>query len=460
MASWLNKNSKAGAAFGLADMALLLVFIVFGHRLRLDYDLRIEFSSEVLLISVFNIFLLYLMGGYNFDKIEARGLLLLKSVAAVCSAGALISTATFFLRADATVVVLWRGNLATAMFLFVAWIGLSRTVYFILTRNTNTIKSWLFIGSNYWSDRLDLLRSQSKLSVNIQAVILDLPDNLRMIMSVNDEIHVDADSGIQIWEKPDGIIVEHLEEMHPSVRQNLLLLKNQGFAICYLSEFCENQFGRFPEIKGMHERLLGPDFESNYLLEISWKIKRLVDIFAASLLLLLALPILALLVIVIKIDSRGGALFSQSRTGKAGVEFTVYKLRTMYQSSSSDVASWTQENDPRVTRVGRFLRKARLDELPQLWNVIVGDMSLVGPRPEQPDLVQKLETVLPSYDIRHLIRPGLTGWAQIKYPYGSSIEDARSKLEFDLYYLKHFSLLLDAYIMLKTVRVVLSSDGR
>jgi sugar transferase (PEP-CTERM system associated) len=191
-------------------------------------------------------------------------------------------------------------------------------------------------------------------------------------------------------------------------------------------------------------------------------LKRTGEAALAVILLLLISPLAALLALLVRLSSRGPVLYRQTRVGLEGRRFELLKWRTMNtdaESASGPVWS-SAERDPRVTPVGRFLRKTRLDELPQLWNVLRGDMSFVGPRPERPHFVDKLRKVIPYYEERHGVRPGITGWAQVKYPYGSTLEDAEEKLEFDLYYIKHMSPLLDMAILLETFKVMLLGRGR
>jgi exopolysaccharide biosynthesis polyprenyl glycosylphosphotransferase len=190
------------------------------------------------------------------------------------------------------------------------------------------------------------------------------------------------------------------------------------------------------------------------------RIKRIIDVFLAIIILILAFPLMIIIPILIKLDSKGDIIYSQKRTGLNGEEFTIRKLRTMVEDAEKDEVEWAQENDPRVTRIGKILRALRMDELPQLVNVLLGEMSFVGPRPERPDFNKKLEKHIPYYDLRHLIKPGITGWAQVMYPYGASIDDAREKLQYDLYYIKNYSLFLDLVIAMKTIRVVLFGKGR
>jgi exopolysaccharide biosynthesis polyprenyl glycosylphosphotransferase len=189
------------------------------------------------------------------------------------------------------------------------------------------------------------------------------------------------------------------------------------------------------------------------------RLKRAFDVCFACTLLLLTAPIILLACLALKLDSPGPAIFKQKRVGLLGDEFTLYKIRSMRLDAEKDGAQWASKNDPRVTRVGRFLRKSRIDELPQLVNVLRGDMSVIGPRPERMDFVRELVARLPFYDVRHSVKPGVTGWAQVSYPYGASMEDARLKLEYDLYYVKHLSPLLEAKILLKTIGVILFPKG-
>jgi exopolysaccharide biosynthesis polyprenyl glycosylphosphotransferase len=188
--------------------------------------------------------------------------------------------------------------------------------------------------------------------------------------------------------------------------------------------------------------------------------KRAFDVTAAFIGLVLAAPIMALVALLVKLESRGPVLYEQERVGLRGRHFTVHKFRTMRPDAEAGTGPvWSTANDTRVTRVGRFLRRARLDELPQLWNVLKGEMSFVGPRPERPSFVEQLVASVPFYAQRHVIKPGLTGWAQIRYTYGATVEDAVEKLQYDLYYIKNLSLAFDCLIVLETVKTVLLRRG-
>lgn len=189
------------------------------------------------------------------------------------------------------------------------------------------------------------------------------------------------------------------------------------------------------------------------------KIKRVIDIIVAGLMLVCLSPILLITAVCIKIDSRGPVFYRQKRVGKGGRVFSVVKFRSMRTDAEARGATWAAKNDARVTRVGHWIRLFRIDEIPQIWNIFMGDMTLVGPRPERPEFVKGLEEQIPYYGSRHCVAPGITGWAQVNYPYGSTVTDALNKLEYDLYYIKNMSLLLDFKILLKTIGVVFMGQG-
>jgi sugar transferase (PEP-CTERM system associated) len=188
--------------------------------------------------------------------------------------------------------------------------------------------------------------------------------------------------------------------------------------------------------------------------------KRLMDVALSGIGLILALPLMILVAIAVKVTSRGPILYRQQRVGQHGRVFSVYKFRSMGEDAEKETgAVWAVKNDKRITPVGRFIRQTRLDEIPQLWNVLRGQMSLVGPRPERPEFVADLTRQIPFYGQRHTVRPGLTGWAQVRYTYGASLEDALEKLQYDLFYIKNMSVALDLFIIAKTIKTVLMREG-
>ncbi len=258
--------------------------------------------------------------------------------------------------------------------------------------------------------------------------------------------------------QPDRIIVAVEERRRSMPLADLLALRFSGVQIEEISAAYELAFDRVCLGKLYPSQLifssgLGPNRQVLAL-------QSLYSSILAAMLLALALPVLLLAVALVKLTSRGPAVYQQKRVGKDGKVFTLYKLRSMYIDAESRTgAVWAQKNDPRITPVGRFLRRYRVDEIPQLLNVIKGEMAIVGPRPERPEFVDELAEKIPFYRQRHAVRPGITGWAQIKYKYGDNIEDTMRKLEYDLYYIKHLNPAIDAYVMFHTVKVIVLGRG-
>jgi exopolysaccharide biosynthesis polyprenyl glycosylphosphotransferase len=242
--------------------------------------------------------------------------------------------------------------------------------------------------------------------------------------------------------------------------KTIFLMKTNGIFVHTYADFCELYLSKIA-IENIDDEWLilskGFDniFQNNYS-----RLKRVSDIVLSVVGLILSSPLTLLASIAIKLDSRGPVIFSQTRTGKNGKPFTIYKLRTMRQDAEKDGAKWASKNDNRITPVGNFLRKTRIDEIPQMYNVLRGDMSFTGPRPERPEFDEELAKQIPYYMLRYLIKPGLTGWAQVNYGYGASVEDAKMKLKYDLYYIKNYSFYLDMRIVLRTILIVLFRKGR
>lgn len=254
-------------------------------------------------------------------------------------------------------------------------------------------------------------------------------------------------------------VVMALEERRNALPlKDLLRIKTAGVHVNEFSSFLERETGRVDlDTLNPSWLIFSDGFSSGRA--ISSFAKRTFDILASGLLLLLTFPVILLFALIVKLDSKGPAFFRQQRVGLYGETFELVKLRSMCLDAEKDGAKWAEKGDVRITRVGAFIRKVRIDELPQVWTVLCGQMSFVGPRPEVPKFVADLDDKLPYYAERHMVKPGITGWAQINYPYGASIEDARQKLEYDLYYAKNYTPFLDLLIMLQTLRVLLWPEG-
>jgi len=239
--------------------------------------------------------------------------------------------------------------------------------------------------------------------------------------------------------------------------QELLLLRFQGIEVEEDGTLRERLYGKI-QLDGLRP--------SNFLYSEGFRIRasqqftrQMVSLLAAAIGLLLFLPFFPFVALAVKLSSKGPLFFRQPRVGMGGRVFDIVKFRTMYTDAEPDGAKWATKDDPRVTRLGMFLRKTRIDEIPQLWNVLRGDMGLVGPRPERPEFVAWLTEELPFYYMRTLIRPGLTGWAQVRYGYGATLAETKEKLEYDLYYIKHMTLGLDLLIMFETIKTILCRRG-
>ncbi|MEM7316051.1 MAG: sugar transferase, partial [Planctomycetota bacterium] len=272
---------------------------------------------------------------------------------------------------------------------------------------------------------------------------------------VIDEPQTDNLTDWAIDNQVDEIIYDPLAA-DPIDDEALLSCLDQGVKVSSYADFVEDNFFFVP-VDGIDAKWLLTarlDLAHPYYNGI----KRIVDIVAAIVGLIITSPILLASVIAIKLESSGPAFYSQIRSGRFNRPFSIYKLRTMVQDAEKDGAKWASKSDSRITKIGNFLRKTRIDEIPQFWNVLRGEMSLVGPRPERPQFVSLLSEEIPFYVQRHLVKPGLTGWAQINYPYGASVEDAKNKLTFDLYYVKRASIMLDLQILLRTIGAMMKGS--
>lgn len=257
----------------------------------------------------------------------------------------------------------------------------------------------------------------------------------------------------------DRIIIALQDRRGTMPVRELLNQRLSGIVIEDATMLLEKISGKI-ELEGLHPSAL--IFSDGFRLnQRSLLARRAISFLAALLILIVVLPILPLIALAVRLSSPGPIFFSQKRVGRKGEIFTVHKFRTMRQDAEANTgAVWAGKEDPRITKVGRVLRKTRLDELPQLWNVLKGDMTLVGPRPERPEFVQWLQDEVPYYGLRHIVTPGLTGWAQVRYCYGASLEDTKRKLEYDLYYIKHMSVALDLLIIFETIKTVLLRRGQ
>jgi sugar transferase (PEP-CTERM system associated) len=255
----------------------------------------------------------------------------------------------------------------------------------------------------------------------------------------------------------DKIVVAVEDRRKNLPLQSLLELRLRGTEILEEARIHEETAGKIP-VEDLRPSWLifSEGFSNTPMRNVT---KRIFDIVVAAACLVLSAPLALAVALAVRLDSKGPILFKQHRVGQGGWEFTLYKFRTMRPDAEAPgQPQWAQKNDPRVTRVGRILRRTRLDEIPQVWNVLQGSMSFVGPRPERLFFVEDLRNRIPYYDQRHVVKPGITGWAQVRFRYGSNNSDAVEKLRHDMYYIKHHSILFDLRILLETIKVVLRGE--
>ncbi|MBL7688602.1 MAG: sugar transferase [Bdellovibrionaceae bacterium] len=343
--------------------------------------------------------------------------------------------------------------------IFGAWATSSRLVAGRLFKERATKLHWLAIGK---TESLRLFLNDFAKKENQGTVHCLVPDSERATAEAAEISLIAKWSELPnlLERKWTGIIICDSLSFEESLFNRLMMTRLQGAKILDLTEFYEHIWFKVPVFylrDGWFALSPGFDLLHN---PIGLRIKRIIDVLLASTLLVLTTPIMAIAAVLIKLTSPGPIVYRQVRTGLGGKNFIIYKFRSMVGDAEKNGAQWAQKNDSRITPIGQFLRISRIDELPQLINVLKGEMSFIGPRPERPEMNAELEKVIQYYNLRHLVPPGITGWAQCLYGYGSSVEDSREKLQYDLYYIKNYSLLIDVAILLKTVRVVLFGRGR
>lgn len=353
-----------------------------------------------------------------------------------------------------------RGIWLPSLGLFTLWAVFTRMWVVPWLRSHVTQRRWLVIlGDENAREFGEELRKLDPLG----RFMMLTPERIAHSVRSNDQVvQVRAISELSEWlsQSWSGIVVGDTSRLNNQQIRNLVELRLSGGQIFSPQEFYENFAYKIPASL-LHDSwfALASGF-SLFQSRLSWRIRRLVDMVLATLILLVLSPLMLLIAVLIKLDSPGSIFYRQVRTGLHGRLFKVIKFRSMSQNAEQQGAQWASKRDSRITRVGHWLRLTRMDELPQFWNVLRGEMSIIGPRPERPEFDQELAREIPYYSIRYLVTPGITGWAQVMYPYGASVEDAYEKLSYDLYYIKNFSFWLDIAIMLKTIRVMVLGKGR
>jgi exopolysaccharide biosynthesis polyprenyl glycosylphosphotransferase len=428
-------------SLGLAFTIALLV------RFR-ELSLNEAIQEFVLSPKFIFVYVIFVFSFYLFDLYEPRSwrsslFSPLKTALAVVLATLLMFSWFYFFSAQ-TAGVYGRGVFLGSVFLVFLAALLSRLLIYRSEQSRNERQTWLFLG-----DR-----------ASFEQLVKDI-ERLKVAKSMVHQGFDKSEAELeQILQKEwTGVIVA---PMAPTQFNKILMgVRLKGQAILSLQNFYEFNCGKLP-VNSLDDSWFA--FSEGFSIlhsPLSVRLKRLSDIVISLILLIISSPIMLLTAILIRLESRGSPLYTQTRVGQHGTLFVMHKFRSMCTNAETSTgAKWAEKNDARVTHVGRLIRKIRLDELPQLYNILKGDMSFVGPRPERPEFTAKLREQIPFYDFRHLVKPGLTGWAQVMYPYGASVDDAREKLQYELFYIKNYSFELDIEIVLKTVSVVLFGAGR
>ncbi len=402
--------------------------------------------------------IVFLLCLYFFDLYDLNsGISMPETVTRITQAfgvGCIVLAILYYLVPDLLIStrVFWTGYLVICLTIFL-WRGF----YYFILRKRMFVQAVIVIGTGKLANAIAMEVEGRRDSVyKILAFIgKEVPEYHPNNIPVFSQLEEMGDT--LSMENVDRIIVAPDDRRGATPVQTLLQCKMRGIIVEQGVSFYERIAGKI-----LVERV-DPSWiifsEGFGLSRLKRSFKRVADICLSSMLLVLSLPLMLLSAIIIKLESPGPIIYRQERVGQYGSTFRLIKFRSMRQDAEKGGAVWASVDDDRVTRFGAVIRKLRIDELPQLWNVIKGEMSLVGPRPERPVFVNELAKVIPYYGIRHVVKPGITGWAQICYPYGASAEDTLKKLEYDLYYLKNFNIVLDFVIVFNTIKTVLGQKG-
>ena len=448
MPKWLNMGFYYAVALFFLDAAAIYGAIRIVHAWRIEWLNRIDLLPVVAIILV-TVLSLYAMNVYQFHRRRSATNMAVRTFFAVAVAGLVMSSVLYATKSTDVTTVFWRGNLPLAMLLFAVWASVVRYAATVIYDRTVWRPNWLVVGDEADTASMEREYRESMSPGSMRRV--SLPEfNELLLSTVPGPGTLDA----------SGVILGSHEHLSDEAVQRLMLFRLSGTPVVGMADFYEQYLLKVPV-----ERLRDSwfVFSGGFSLihhDIAYKIKRIADVALSAVGLVLALPVMLVVGIAVASSSKGPVFYVQERYGQRREVVRLRKFRTMVENAELEGAQWSQPGDPRITPLGKFLRSSRLDELPQLWNVLMGDMSFIGPRPERPGFVHELEKQIPYYDLRHMVKPGITGWAQVMYPYGRSVEDALRKLEYDLYYIKNYSLTLDVYILLRTVRTVFSRSGQ
>ena len=422
-------------------------------------------SFPLLVIIAFLLLILYVFDLYTVDGRDSGTSLVVRTISAVIVAGVVLAGLGYITKLIETEPLFFRSVLAGGLTVFLPWAAVTRYCALSWVRKVVKQVRWLVVTDVDANSALgrDILAINEKGSMSIVLPELDGKGDAPRYLNTNVVGTYDSFNKLT-KENWSGVVIATEGSLPDKLVRRVMELRLSGVRIYDLTDFYEEFMQKVP-IRHLRDNWFALSHGFDLLHHnMQMRIKQVLDIVFSLVLLVIASPLFLLIAIAIKLDckgnSKGPVLYKQLRTGLNGTDFYIIKFRTMVNDAEIEGPQWAAKGDSRTTHVGRFLRRSRLDELPQLWNVLKGEMSFIGPRPERPEFNRKLEKVIPYYDLRHLTKPGIAGWAQVKYDYGSSTQDALEKLQYDIYYIKNYSLLLDLSIFFKTIRVVLGQRGR
>ena len=411
------------------------------------------------ILFVFWILIFYINNLYDLSK--ARNNLTFNSTLFKSLVWGAATAMAFFYLIKPGVAIAPKTNLFLQIIFFSLLFLIWRRVYNSVVKVNAFLNRVLILGLSEQTIKL-AMEVNAKPQIGYKVIAIIDEQNESMVKSIDshiDIIHQPYDFKALVLEKRINTIVTALDpRKYPHILNELYRSLSFKLAFFDLTSFAEKFTGKIP-VSTIGQIWFLENFKAADKIFYEG-VKRLVDFLLALIVGMISLPFVPLLALIIKLDSRGPVIFRQIRVGKNGKNFRAMKFRSMYHNAENNGPQWATVGDPRITKSGRFLRKTRIDEIPQLWNILKGEMSFVGPRPERPEFVEQLMETIPFYNERHLVKPGLSGWAQINFPYGSSAEDSLEKLQYDLYYVKNRSLALDLSILLKTIKIILSGEGR
>jgi sugar transferase (PEP-CTERM system associated) len=454
-----------GRAAGLValETALIVASATVAVYIRLgDWAVQIMFHehglSKTLLIAAVCQICLYYAELYDLRLVSDRREMFMRMAQALGSA-AFILAALYFWFPD---LIVGRGVFIISAALILAAVTGWRVAFEWLSRNVRPRERLLLVGTS--ASAVALAREMHERRHEFGVDIVGFVDSDRALVGaplINPGVigTIDQIPSIVHSLGVDRVVVSLADARGKLPMDALLEMKLDGVSFDHLASVYEQYTGKIA-VENLRPSWL--IFSSGFRKSrVVSAMKRALDIGISVVGLVLAVPLLLIVAMAVKLTSAGPALYTQERVGLQGRLFMVWKFRSMRQDAEAQTGPvWASKaGDPRVTSIGRFLRRSRLDELPQLWNVLVGDMSFVGPRPERPEFVRKLTEQIPFYRQRHVVRPGLTGWAQVRYTYGATTEDALQKLQYDLFYIKHLSIALDLFIVVQTIKTVILRKG-